>query len=172
MSRSVARRASPARAALVAAALTAIACDDGAGPADESSTFDVYVYVEAGDTAGMGPLDEPVRATVTVAANTSDLVLVDSTGSDGHVGFDEVPAGAYTVSHVATAPPPGTTLSGSAVQTVVAPSAGDSVETRFVYRPTEEPAGSIRSPLRYPPRSRSPRSAARTPRRRRSPRRG
>lgn len=117
---------------LMAAAL--VGCEDGEGPTGDPSAFDVFVYVEVDDSAGMGETDVPVPAIVTVASTYDDLVLVDSTGADGHVRFDDVPPGAYTVSHVITAQPTGAEPSGSSAQTVIASFAGGTVDTRFVYR--------------------------------------
>lgn len=131
---STSMRSVPARLALLALlAAAGTACEDGEAPEGSPSVFDVFVYVEVDDSVGMGEADEPVSATVTVAANDDDLVLVDSTGADGHVRFDDIPPGAYTISHVATSQPQGSELTGSAAQTVVALLAGDTVVTRFVY---------------------------------------
>ena len=121
------------RAALLLALPLLAACDDGSGPEGDVSTFEVQVYVESGDSAGFNAGDTPVSATVTVASNFDDQVLVAETGTDGTVTFADIPAGGYTVSHVATDGAGGATLQGSAVQTVVAPFAGDSVLTRFIY---------------------------------------
>ena len=120
------------RAALLAALVPAAACEDGTGSEGAPSTFEVQAYVELDGTAGMTAGDQPVSAVVTVASNSDDLVLVDSTGADGRVFFDDIPAGAYTVTH-APSSPEGLDLIGSPSQTVVAPFAGDSVVTRFVY---------------------------------------
>lgn len=109
------------------------ACDEAAAPGGSPSTFDVYVYVELDDAVGMGAADLPVAATVTVTSNAGDLVLVDSTGADGHAGFDDIPSGGYIISHVATARTAELELRGSAVQTVVAPFGGGTVETQFIY---------------------------------------
>lgn len=116
-------------------ALALAGCDDGAGPTPGPSTFDVYVYVEVDDSTGMGALDEPVSATVSVASHSDeDGARIDSTGADGHVRFEDIAGGGYTVAHVATSVPAGAELTGSAAQSVFAPSAGDTVDTRFVYR--------------------------------------
>lgn len=128
-----ARRArSTVALALLAAFPLLVACDEGAGPQGSPSAFDVFVYLELDDSAGMGDDDQPVRATVTVSGD-DDLLLVDSTGADGHVRFEDLASGTYTVSHVATDPPPEIRLRGSPAQSVVAPFAGTDVETRFVY---------------------------------------
>lgn len=125
-----------ARIALLSILATAaVACEDGEGPTGEPSTFDVFVYIERGDSVGMHADDTPVSATVTVAANDDDLVLVDSTGADGVVSFPNLPPGGYTVSHVATPAPAGTELDGETAQTVLATFAGDTVVTLFIYRP-------------------------------------
>ena len=121
-----------ATALALAVTLVAVACEEGTSPAGTASSFDVYVYVELDDTAGMGAGDLPVAATVTVAGE-NELLLVDSTGADGHVRFEGLRSGSYTVSHVATSQPPATEIRGSPAQTVVAPFEGIDVETRFIY---------------------------------------
>lgn len=122
-------------AALLAIPFATGACDDGAGPDGDPSDLDVYVFVEMDDSAGLGAGDLPIRATVTVASQVGDLVLVDTTGADGVVRFPQLPAGAYSVSHVVTAAPAGAELQGNASQTVVTPFGGDTVvDARFIYR--------------------------------------
>ena len=127
------RRSARLVAATVALLLLGSACEDGTGPGGTPSDFEVHVYVETDDSAGMGAEDVPVAATVSVASNFDDLVLTAETGEDGIATFADIPPGAYTVTHVPSDLPDGAEPDGSASQTVVAPLNGDTVLTRFVY---------------------------------------
>ena len=122
------------RPVVVLLAAMAVACEDSQRPEGEISTFDVQVYVESGDSVGFDAFDSPVNATITVASTFDDLVLVDATGADGTVTFEDLEAGGYTVSHVVIEGAEGAELQGNESQTVHAPFAGGLVVTRFIYQ--------------------------------------
>ena len=112
------------------------ACDDPQTADRAPSDLYVHVYVEHDDSLGMGPTDTPLRASVSLAAQSGETEAADTTGPEGIAIFLDLPGGAYTVSHEPTALPDGLERVGSHRQTVVLPLAGDSVVARFVYRDT------------------------------------
>lgn len=124
------------RCAKLVALLSLAACDVPAQVDRGESDLYVQVYVERDDSAGMGAADTPLRASVTLQGNQTTVERVDSTGADGLVIFEALPPDAYLMSHEPSALPDGLERVGSYRQTVVAPTAGDSVLTRFVYRDT------------------------------------
>lgn len=123
-------------ATLMAALCALAACDDPQQIDRAPSDLYVHVYVERDGSVGMGENDTPLRASVTVIGQEDDFEAADTTGPEGIATFLEVPGGAYTVSHAPTDLPFGLERVGSHRQTVIAPAAGDSVVTRFVYRDT------------------------------------
>lgn len=111
-----------------------IACDDdGASPDGTPSTVHVRVYAEDDGENGFTEGDVAISgATVTLVSNQDNGEFTGTTGADGLVTFENVPAGSYTMTHEAT-PPAGAILTSTETQTIAAPFTGDEVSASFVY---------------------------------------
>ncbi|HEX6589608.1 MAG TPA: hypothetical protein VF039_11330 [Longimicrobiales bacterium] len=118
-------------ASIVLIAVGAAACgdDDSSAPEGETSTVNVSVYVEDGDS------DDPIAgATVTLDPVVEGREnLVGTTDASGVATFTEVPAGVYTLTHSPATPITNATLTGPTDQTLVAQFEGGTTNAAFVY---------------------------------------
>ena len=118
-------------ASIVLIAVGAAACgdDDSSAPQGETSTVNVSVYVEDGDS------DDPIAgATVTLDPVVEGREnLVGTTNASGVATFTEVPAGVYTLTHSPATPITNATLTGPTDQTLVAQFEGGTTNAAFVY---------------------------------------